>query len=162
MHNYEELYKKLIDNRWFENCGDKEVVYENLDYIWAKDMKDVEKNVNSIKWENMYIEEMNEITMFLDMNYLELSMLWNEQIEMIERKYMVELRKRIREAANKHSLPERVVSQVGYALKIIFICEFYSEQYHSEFYENLLEIYLSGHLPCGYKGRYRKGSIIIY
>ena len=73
---------------WFEKCGSKEEVYEGFEYIWAKDVKDVEKNINSIKWENTAIEEMNEITMFLDKNHMELSRLWNEQIEILNKKYM--------------------------------------------------------------------------
>ena len=72
------------------------------------------------------------------------------------------IEEKLKQAIVKYSLPEKVFSNVQYNVLITFICDFYSEQYHSEFYERMLEIYLSGHLPCGYKGRFQKGSIIIY
>lgn len=162
MSGYEKLYEKFMNCNWFEKCGSREEVYENLDYIWAKNIKDVDKNINSIKWENTCIEEMNEITAYLDMNCPQLSILWNEQVKSIKTMYIPEIEEKLKQAVVKYSLPEIVFIDARANVLLIFICDFYSEQYHSEFYERMLEIYLSGHLPCGYKGRFQKGSIIIY
>ena len=68
MSDYEKLYEKFMNCNWFEKCGRREEVYENLDYIWAKDIKDVDKNINSIKWGNTCIEEDNELRAFLQIN----------------------------------------------------------------------------------------------
>lgn len=162
MHDYEKLYEKFMNCNWFEKCGSREAVYENLDYIWGKNIADVDKNINSIKWENVCIEEDNEVREDLQINYPELRLLRNEQIEIINKKYMPGIMEKIKQAVVEKSLPEGVIKDVQYNVLMIFVCEFYSEQHHSEFFERLLEIYLSGHLPCGYKGRYRKGSILIY
>lgn len=162
MSDYEKLYEKFMNCNWFEKCGSREEVYENLDYIWAKNIKDVDKNINSIKWENTCIEEDNELRAFLQMNYPDLRCLRNEQIEIINKLYIPGIEEKIKQAVVKYSLPERVFIDARANVLLIFICDFYSEQYHSEFYERMLEIYLSGHLPCGYKGRFQKGSIIIY
>ncbi|PGC52826.1 hypothetical protein COM14_03595 [Bacillus pseudomycoides] len=38
----------------------------------------------------------------------------------------------------------------------------YEEYYKSAFYKEMLEIYLSGHIPCGWNGKYPEGNIFIY
>ena len=88
MYDYEKLYEKLMNCNWFEKCGSREEGYENFNYIWAKDLEDVAKNIDSVKWESTYIEEDNELRMYLQMNYPELRVLRNEQIEFIEKNYI--------------------------------------------------------------------------
>lgn len=160
---YEELYEKLMNCNWFEKCGSQDVEYENLNYIWAKNVKDVEKSINSVKWENTCIEEMNGISDYFYINgKQELLNSWNDQAAIIKKLYIPKIEEKIKQAIEEYSLPEGVHIDVRSNVLIMFIGEFFSEYYHSEFYERLLEIYLSGHLPCGYKGKYRQGSIIIY
>ena len=161
MHNYDKLYDKLMNCNWFEKCGSKETKFEGFDYIWAKNIADVEKNINSTKWENTCIEEMNEISACLS-EFQDLLDLWNEQVENTKKNYIPTIINIVKSSAEKYSLPESVCKDVQWNILMCFICDFYSEQYNSEFYNRLLEIYLSGHLPCGYKGRFQKGSIIIY
>ena len=36
MHNYDELYEKLMNCNWFEKCGIKEEIFDGFEYIWAK------------------------------------------------------------------------------------------------------------------------------
>ena len=152
---------------WFEKCGSTDEVYEKLDYIWAKSIKDVDKNIHSVKWEEVCNEERNELHTPLYMRCREsgdwtLLNAWNEQIEITGKQYWPDIVEKVKQAVAQYALPEKVLTNVRYNVRMLFLCEFYSEHCHSEFYDRLLEIYLSGHLPCGYKGRYRKGSIIIY
>ena len=45
---------------------------------------------------------------------------------------------------------------------LILMANFYSDFYKADFFIALLEIYLSGHLPCGWNGSYPEGKIMIY
>lgn len=59
------------------------------------------------------------------------------------------------------NLPVRIISDIQFDFKIIF--------YHLHFEESeanlggyLLKSYLSGAWPCGWKGRYPKGKLVVY
>jgi len=44
----------------------------------------------------------------------------------------------------------------------ILVIECYKEYTTSEFFDRELDIYLNGHVPCGWQGRYPNGGMIIY
>ena len=121
MHNYDKLYDKLMNCNWFEKCGTKETKFEGFDYIWAKNIADVEKNINSTKWENVCIEEDNELRVFMQTNYPILRNMRNEQIDIINQKYLPSITENIKKAVEKYLLPEGVKTDVEYIVLIIFI-----------------------------------------
>ena len=43
-----------------------------------------------------------------------------------------------------------------------WMINFYSEYYKSDFFDKMLAIYLSGHLPCGWSGEYPEGRFFVY
>lgn len=162
MHNYDEIQIKLFNCAWLQKCGDKEEKFDKFSFIWAKDLSDVKKNIESVKWENVILEESNEFRYFLSENYPVAYDKWNEELEKIKERYMPEILSNIQRVINDRNFPESILIDIRYVLNFIYLGDFYSDLYHSELLDNILNIYLSGHLPCGYKGRYGKGSIIIY
>jgi hypothetical protein len=56
-----------------------------------------------------------------------------------------------------------ILSDVKFNVQTLFLINHYSEYYTTDiFFEKMLEIYLSGHLPCGWSGGQKNGIFKVY
>lgn len=56
-----------------------------------------------------------------------------------------------------------VLEDVIFNVQTLFMVNDYSEYYMADvFFEQMLEIYLSGHLPCGWSGGQKNGKFKVY
>ena len=55
-----------------------------------------------------------------------------------------------------------ILDDVPFNIITLFMLDFYSECFKSEFFDKMLAIYLSGHLPCGWSGEYPDGKFFVY
>lgn len=51
---------------------------------------------------------------------------------------------------------------IRFHLLAIFMSDIYSTFYSDEFFDKLLEVYLSGHLPCGWHGKYPSRELMVF
>lgn len=125
--------------------------------------RDVEKNINSIKWENLCLERRGDFTEYLLKNHkAKYNKYWNVEVRMIKEKYISKISEKIGIALQDNDLSIDVLDDIKMNILSIFMLEYYSEYYSSEFYNKMLEIYLAGHLPCGWSGKYPDGKFIVY
>lgn len=75
---------------------------------------------------------------------------------------MPEIIDKITQALRNKDLSLDILEDMKMNIITLFMLEFYSEYYSSEFFERMLMIYLSGHLPCAWMGKYPKGRFLIY
>ncbi len=162
MYNYDVLYEKLLQCDWLSRCGDREEIYQNFRFIWAQSLSEAEEKINSVRWENIVGEEKNEIWAFLMEHHPDAFEKWNEELARIKEKYVPDIMAAVKDAVTEKNLPESFILDIECNVTMVFIFDFYSELYQCDLMNNILEIYLSGHLPCGYKGRFQKGKVIVY
>jgi len=86
---------------------------------------------------------------------------WNSEIELIKKEYLPSILDKIIERNEKRFLIE-ILDDVKMNIVLILMADFYSDFYKADFFIALLEIYFSGHLPCGWNGSYPEGKIMIY
>lgn len=70
--------------------------------------------------------------------------------------------KKIQEGIIMKNLPESIVDDIKFNLVTILISDALSDYYILEFYRHLYQIYLSGHLPCGWEGEFPNGRLIVF
>ena len=92
----------------------------------------------------------------------EKKIVWNVAVGEIKSKYMNEIREKIENKWVDEKSKQYVIDDVQFNVLTLFMLDYYSEYYQSDFYERMLAIYLSGHLPCGWSGEYPKGRFIVY
>lgn len=156
-----DFINKIINCQWLQMCGIKEDFEYDIEY--AKSKKELEKKITSLAWENICLERRGDFTVYLHLNHrTEYDQYWNKEVRIIKSEYMPEIIDKITQALRNKDLSLDILEDMKMNIITLFMLEFYSEYYSSEFFERMLMIYLSGHLPCGWMGKYPKGRFLIY
>ena len=161
----EQLIEKLYKIPWFSNCGKE----PSLQYVIQVDSKkQITKKITSIRWKNMIINNQGDITEKLCIRsckgigneYQE----WNDLINTFQNNYYSKLKEQWEAELRRMDLNrEEVIEDISSNIRAIVMANVYREIVPiPEFFVQLLEIYESGYLPCGWKGKKDKGVFIIY
>lgn len=135
--------------------------YKN--YSNFKNIKQVEKSINSIKWENICLEERNKVTGFLAVNFPDkYNKYWNVLVEEIKQNIIPTIEKRLDGLIEENKITVLIKQSILFDIVNIIMVRSYEKYIWSDFYEEILDIYEKGHLPCGWEGRYPVGEIKIY
>lgn len=155
-----EFIEKIQNCPWLKNCGQKDAFEFDVEYV--KDIKAVDKHINSMKWENLCLDKKGDFTVYLCINHKEEYQCWNDLAKEVKSEYMPAISDEVMRILAEKEMPESVLADVKMNVLSIFMLEYYSEYYSSEFYDNMLKIYLAGHLPCGWKGSSEDGKFLVY
>ena len=82
----------------------------------------------------------------------------NEKNIFYRENYIPQIRQNFQNKVEKFELAQRITSDIEFNLLVILRAHLFSELYRDSFWDQLLEIYRLGHIPCGYK----KGTFLIY
>ena len=157
MEGVQQLVTELLELNWFEKCGIKEEI-QNIDIEYVKDKKTFEKKVSGLNWENKLLSKAGDMSEYignLDEKYLDES---NEKVEYYRENYIPPLENVLQNRLKKFELTEIVLPITRYIIMIMLKAKHFSKLYTDTFWDQILEIYKSGHIPCGYK----KGVFLVY
>lgn len=160
-----EHFSDLESIDWFSNCG-KEIAFSSnhkLERIVF--LTESLESCNSIEWEHFQLDRINELISFIRRtrtNESNESNEWNIITEGIKKYLQEGIFKTIREKLNKNNLPESILVSVEW--DVLSYCQelAYKKYNIPKFYSHLIPIYKSGHIPCGYKGTFPNGTMLIY
>ena len=159
----EQVVKRLLDCDWLVNCGRTDVEIPGVRCEWLTDRERIVKNFNGVKWENTCIDAENDVTSYLFSYYPEIYHgEWNKRVDNAKLLILPKVESIISSLIKNMDLPEKICDFIYGDIISIMVISSYKEYYHSDFFEMLLDIYTSGHLPCGWHGRYPKGVIMVY
>lgn len=164
MKNYEE---KLLKIDWFSKMGEKD--FNNLEcfpirFECLNNQFEMEKKMSSQRWENKTLEEQNIIMRYLYVNSHENRKNWNSYVEeakaFIDKVLMVEWRK----FQVENGVSEDFISSVKWDVMHFILYSKFSEEIDGipTFFLDLIRIYESGHIPCGWSGKMDKGFLFVY
>lgn len=156
-----EFIDKMLNCPWLQSCGNKDKLEFDVEYL--NHWEEVEKNISTIKWENLCIDRNGDFSAFLCINHdEEYNKYWNDEVDIIKEEYLCIIEDKINPILIDNKLSDKILNNMKWNIISLFMLEFYSEFYTSEFYEDMLKIYLAGHLPCGWSGKYPKGKFMVY
>ena len=156
-----EFVESILNCQWLQRCGQKDSLGFEVEYLDNK--KEVEKNINSVKWENICLDKKGDFTTYLFKNHkAEYNKYWNDEVETIKEQYLSKITEKVNMALTNSGLSVDILDDINMNLLSIFMLEYYSEYYSCDFYNKMLKIYLAGHLPCGWIGEYPDGKFIVY
>ena len=141
------FFEQLVNCDWFCNCGDE--TFDQFEVIIEENQEHGIACLNSLVYENASLEKRNNLSFAMR----EVPGGWNEVVKEIERSgYIGKVSKRIKSGLKKKGIPgEEVLVTIRADILDLFLANYFSEYYTDVFYEQMLQIYLSGHLPCGYE-----------
>lgn len=156
-----EFVESILNCQWLQRCGQIDSLGFEVEYLNNK--KVVEKNINSVKWENICLDKKGDFTTYLFKNHkAEYNKYWNDEVETIKEQYLSKITEKVNMALINSGLSVDILDDISMNLLSIFMLEYYSEYYSCDFYNKMLKIYLAGHLPCGWIGEYPDGKFIVY
>ena len=154
----DEIKKEILSINWFSQLGEM-INKDNV--MIEKNLSKVNEFISSIEWENITLEERNNMMIYL-YNKISLKELkeWNiiaEEGRYFINKKIIPVIPEI-EGINKDCL----INDISWNLLHFIIEEHYKKKkiIKTNFFRELFELYRLGHLPCGWND-YPNGKIIV-
>lgn len=149
---------RLRNIDWFSSVGEQ-CVMPNVKL--AGTLREANEYLNSPEWESVTLEESNNISGYLAVKHTIIFQEWNKLVK--------EAKAFLKNELMKHSF-----DLSGFDNKLLLQCiewdvvhylveDAYKEKLkNSLFFDRLITVYESGHIPCGWDGEWPKGNLVIY
>lgn len=160
-----EILSIINDIPWFENCGNRTEISLNYKYKFVTE-KEMIRSLSGTKWENLELDEFNKLYDWFRTSSICLA--WNRSVDEIKKDEMPKFDLLVKDKIKKIFGNEQklVLDSFHWDLLMIIMKLTISKRFSSNdepyFYNELLEIYKSGHFPCGWRGHYPEGTVLIY
>lgn len=152
------MLDSLNEVNWFDHPGQQ----ESDDVVVLSSWQETIKDSSSIKWKNVKLEAQGDLHAFLVISARERSRLWNSLVVEIKQITEPMVERKIQMVMQAHNLPATFKDSVSWDILNIAMEEEYADLRPPGFYANLANWYRKGHFPCGWRGKYPKGMLIIY
>lgn len=131
----------------------------NLPIIQLKTLKDAEKSINSLKWENFVLEKDWDFSAYLSKNHSDMYKHWNSLAISAKEEIIPQIEARLDNLIADSKLLESMKDQIKFdivGLAIYLTIKKEIPQAKSQFFDELYALYQAGYIPCGYaKGCYK-------
>ena len=131
----------------------------NLPIIQIKTLKDAEKSINSLKWENFVLEKDGDFSAYLSKNHSDMYKHWNSLAISAKEEIIPQIEARLDNLIADSKLLESMKDQIKFdivGLAIYLTIKKEIPQAKSQFFDELYALYQAGYIPCGYaKGCYK-------
>ncbi len=160
-----EILSIINEIPWFEKCGNRTEILLNYKYKFVTE-KEMIQPLSGIKWDNLENDEFNKLYDWFRTSAICLDL--ERSVREIRKEEMPKFDLLVKDKIKKVFVNEQklVLDSFHYDLLMIIMKLTISKRFSSNdepyFYNELLEIYKAGHFPCGWRGSYPEGTILIY
>lgn len=150
--------ERLLNINWLSGVGNKISV---SDVILAMSLNEAENYLSDPEWENVTLEESNEISGYLATKHTTIFQGWNDVAKEAKLFFTNDIKPKI---PHLNSFDNTLLHQcIEWDVIHYLIEDFYSEKLKAPlFFNKLVSIYESGHIPCGLVGSWPKGQLVVY
>ena len=154
---------RLLKIYWLSNCGKLDNLDLTFGYTYIKNIKEIEKMLDGVKWGNTCMDARNDLTEYMSLHHSDKYHCWNAMVDEATNDIISEVYQVVVEKCRDLQIPEKMVVNIRSNIVNIALTYSYKEYYESAFYDDMLKIYESGHLPCGWLGgKYPNGKFKIF
>ena len=132
----------------------KEERATNLPIIQLKTVKDAEKSINSLKWENFVLEKDGDFSAYLSKNHSDMYKHWNSLAISAKEEIIPQIEAQLENLIAEGKLQESMKDQIKFdivSLAIYLTIKKEIPQAESPFFDDLYALYQAGYIPCGYE-----------
>lgn len=153
---------KTID--WFANVGKPLQLDVTMPVEQVKSLAQAAKHLASLSWFNTLIDSQNQLTGYLHQHHMDRYRDWNKIGMKMNREVIAPLVKKHWEPfRHQHGLDAKCLGPIQMSVRLAFMENAYLDCKHGSFFNSeLLRVYEAGHLPCGWKGRWPQGTLLVY
>lgn len=157
-----DMVERLKNISWFENCGSMNAI-SKYDISYSKDMESTIKHCSSTRWANLLLDKWQDVSSYITVYRVETKYRWNDVIKVIKMNILPELSDHVEKRWNIKYGESEVIKSIIKSNLLFFLALYAFREYKEEpFHNELLNIYEQGCFPCGWKGTYPEGKIIIF
>ncbi|WP_054179701.1 hypothetical protein [Trabulsiella odontotermitis] len=154
----QSVIERLLKIKWFSAVG-KETSMPNV--MLAMSLDEAQDFLADPQWENVTLEEANAISGYLATKHVTILQEWNDVAKEAKVYFDNDISPKIPQLNDFDNLLLRQC--VEWDVMHYLIEDFYSKKLTSPlFFNRLLSIYESGHIPCGWQGNWPKGQLVVY
>lgn len=155
-----ELYENLFHLDYFSQCGNPINDLYNFEVYEENSYEKAVKSLSKTSWANITLEERNRLTVFLSKNHKnDYNRTWNVQAVKIREELLPPIIQKLQDK----NICQEIIDDTSWLFMNILMHDYYFEFGHqSDLLNKVLMIWQSGHLPCGYSGKYPYGKLRVY
>lgn len=159
-----DITTRLRAINWFTHCGEPGQFDLTMEVEPLAGWTEVMKSCSSESWEHVQLEAQNQLATWLHQNAREQDRTWNEVvarhktavIEPLSREKWVPFQR-------ANSLDARLVHCVEWDILGVLMTNSFLDTGHRCFFDlELLTVYEAGHFPCGWRGNWPDGRLLVF
>jgi len=150
--------EQLDEVEWFTNVGLKDTERAIVLDSWSEAVQ----YCASVEWEDLLLEASNRYCEKLAEASQERFNHWNDIMREAKGHTEPLVERKIREVAEKNNLPKVFEDTVKWDIVHLAMEAEYADLYPPGFYASQAYWYKVGHFPCGWKGEFPEGTLIIF
>ena len=150
----DDVIKSLISLPFLKGKRETTILIKQINRL-----KEAEKNINSLKWENFVLEKGGDFSVYIFKNHSDIHKHWNSLGISAKEEIIPEIEARLDNLIGEGKLVASMKDQIKF--DIIGIARYLTikkegPQAESTFYDDLYALYQAGYIPCGFaKGCYK-------
>jgi hypothetical protein len=150
--------ERLEEAAWFSRVGIKDATAAIVLSSWDEAIA----HCASCEWEDLCLEAANQYRERLVERSPERFEKWNDVVDEMKKMTVFLVRRKIETVVREHSLPKVFEDTVQWDILHVCMEAEYADVYPPGFYASQAYWYVNGHFPCGWKGDFPKGMLVIY
>lgn len=149
---------KLHAVTWFRNVGVRDTETADVLGSWPEAVESCE----SIEWENHCLEAANHYFARVSERDRSVHDRWNPAADECRPIADALVEEKVRDVVQSHGLPKGFVDTVKWdMIHLCLECEF-ADIYPPGFFASQSYWYHAGHFPCGWRGAFPEGRLVVY
>jgi len=156
-----ELFSRFETINWFSKCATGSNPALGWDIIWVRDWRTAAESLSHPNWEDTTLHARNALTTHLAARDQSAYQKWNVLMKEARQRIGTEVMPIVEQFQQEHSLSEMFSQCVRWDLLGAVMEATYKRFRPPVFFDRLLTIYERGRFPCGWKGEWPNGKLMV-
>lgn len=143
---------------WFRAAGHRDADGVEILSSWFEAIE----SCSSPDWQDLLLETANRFREHLAERSMDRFRRWNEIVLAVKPITMALVAEKTRVVVLENDLPQVFLNTVNWDILHLCMESEYADVFPPRFYASLAYWYVRGHFPCGWRGDYQAGTLVIY
>jgi hypothetical protein len=150
--------EKLRQEIWFRHVGVRDTEVADVLSSWPEAVE----SCSSPEWEDLCLEAANQYRERLTERSLARFAKWNDIVLAIKPLSQALVREKTKDVIARNNLPKVFLQTVDWDILHLCMEAEYADVFPPGFYASHAYWYVKGHFPCGWRGAFPQGKLVIY
>ena len=149
---------RLHEVTWFNRVGVRDTEAAEVLSSW----KEAVEHCSALEWSDLRLEAVNQYCNRLRERAPDALATWNERVMEIKPLSEALVREKAEPVRDQHQLGKKFVDVIRWDVLHVCMEAEYADVFPPGFYASQAYWYTAGHFPCGWRGAFPEGKLVIY